>query len=312
MSAIDTGLAGIPSAPRQTIWQLRRKRFLRNKPAVIALAILVTLTALCVLAYPYSLLMGLDPNETNLLMRFRPPTATHWLGTDSLGRDVLLRLMYGGQVSIAVGVLGTLLTALIGILIGVWAGFLGGKVDAFLMRLTDVVIALPMTPVLIVLGAVDLSKLGLSQALASSPGVVFLRIVVIIALVDWTTIARITRAATIEVRQREYVKAATVSGARHLYNVLVHVLPNITTPITVAATLSVGRIILFESTLSFLGFGIVPPTPSWGNMLTNAQELIISAPALAVYPGLLIFLTVISVNFVGDGIRIAFDPRSEK
>ncbi|WP_163269416.1 ABC transporter permease [Chelativorans alearense] len=312
MSAIDTELAGIPSAPRQTIWQLRRKRFLRNKPAVIALAILVVLAALCVLAYPYSLLMGLDPNETNLLMRFRPPSAEHWLGTDSLGRDVLLRLMYGGQVSIAVGVLGTLLTALIGVLIGVWAGFLGGKVDAFLMRLTDVVIALPMTPVLIVLGAVDLSKLGLSQALASSPGVVFLRIVIIIALVDWTTIARITRAATIEVRQREYVKAATVSGARHLYNVLVHVLPNITTPITVAATLSVGRIILFESTLSFLGFGIVPPTPSWGNMLTNAQELVISAPALAVYPGLLIFLTVISVNFVGDGIRIAFDPRSEK
>ncbi|WP_159586695.1 ABC transporter permease [Chelativorans xinjiangense] len=312
MSAIDTELAGIPSAPRQTIWQLRRKRFLRNKPAVIALAILLVLSALCVLAYPYSLLMELDPNETNLLMRFRPPSAKHWLGTDSLGRDVLLRLMYGGQVSIAVGVLGTLLTALIGILIGVWAGFLGGKVDAFLMRLTDVVIALPMTPVLIVLGAVDLSKLGLSQALASSPGAVFLRIVIIIALVDWTTIARITRAATIEVRQREYVKAATVSGARHLYNVLVHVLPNITTPITVAATLSVGRIILFESTLSFLGFGIVPPTPSWGNMLTNAQELVISAPALAVYPGLLIFLTVISVNFVGDGIRIAFDPRSEK
>jgi peptide/nickel transport system permease protein len=311
MSTIAPELAGIPSAPRQTIWQLRRKRFLRNKPAVLALCFLAVLAALCAVAYPYSLLKGIDPASTNLLLRFQPPSGEHWLGTDELGRDVLLRLMYGGQVSLAVGILGTLLTAIIGVCIGIWSGFIGGRLDAFLMRATDCVIALPMTPVLIVLGAVDLAKLGLAPALANSPLTVFLRIVIIIALVDWTTIARITRAETITVRQKEYVKAATVSGARHFYNMVMHVLPNITTPITVAATLSVGRIILFESTLSFLGFGIVPPTPSWGNMLTNAQQLIISAPALAVYPGLLIFLTVMSVNFVGDGIRIAFDPRSK-
>ena len=311
MSTINSDLASAPSAPRQTIWQLRRRRFLRNTPAVLALSFLTLLAVACALAYPYGLLKGLDPASTNLLQRFRPPSAEHWLGTDELGRDVLLRLMYGGQVSLAVGILGTLLTAIIGICIGIWSGFIGGRVDAFLMRATDCVIALPMTPVLIVLGAVDLAKLGLAPSMANSPLVIFLRIVIIIALVDWTTIARITRAATITVREKEYVKAATVSGARRLYNMVTHVLPNIATPITVAATLSVGRIILFESTLSFLGFGIVPPTPSWGNMLTNAQQLIISAPALAVYPGVLIFLTVMSVNFVGDGIRIAFDPRSK-
>ncbi len=311
MSTIQVEAAGLPSAPRQTIWQLRRRRFLKNKPAVIALCFLVLLALVCAMAYPLSRMMGIDPSSTNLLYRFQAPSAEHWLGTDELGRDVLLRLMYGGQVSLAVGLLGTLLTAIIGIIIGVWAGFVGGRLDAFLMRATDCVIALPMTPVLIVLGAIDLGKLGLSPAMANSPLVIFLRIVIIIALVDWTTIARLTRAETITVRQKEYVKAAQVSGARRLYNMLVHVLPNITTPITVAMTLSVGRIILFESTLSFLGFGIVPPTPTWGNMLTNAQQLIISAPALAVYPGLLIFLTVMSVNFVGDGIRIAFDPRSK-
>lgn len=311
MSMTQVDAVGLPSAPRQTIWQLRRRRFLKNRPAVIALMFLAVLTLVCAMAYPISQLLGINPSATNLLLRFQAPSSKHWLGTDELGRDVLLRLMYGGQVSLAVGILGTLFTAVIGISIGMWAGFVGGRIDAFLMRATDCVIALPLTPVLIVLGAVDLGKLGLSPAAANSPLVVFLRIVIIIALVDWTTIARITRAETITVRQKEYVKAAQVSGARRFYNMVVHVLPNITTPITVAMTLSIGRIILFESTLSFLGFGIVPPTPTWGNMLTNAQQLIISAPALAVFPGVLIFLTVMSVNFVGDGIRIAFDPRSK-
>jgi peptide/nickel transport system permease protein len=263
------------------------------------------------LAGPIAHLSGIDPNSTNLLRRFKPPTAQHWLGTDDLGRDVMLRLLYGGQVSIAVGLLATLITAVIGIAVGVTAGYIGGKFDNVLMRMTDCIIALPLIPVLIVLGAVDLTKLGLSQTAATSPLAVFLRIVIIIALVDWTTIARIARAGTIGLREVDYVRAATVSGASGRYNVFVHVLPNIATPLIVAMTLSVGRIILFESTLSFLGFGIIPPTPTWGNMLTNAQQLIISAPMLAVYPGLLIFTTVMAVNFVGDGVRSAFDPRSE-
>jgi peptide/nickel transport system permease protein len=135
--------------------------------------------------------------------------------------------------------------------------------------------------------------------------------VVIIALVDWTAIARLVRAATLAVKERDYVRAARVSGGRALYVMLAHILPNVATPIIVAFTLTVGRVILFESVLSFLGFGVVPPTPSWGNMLNNAQELVTTSPALAVYPGLLIFLTVIAVNFLGDGLQHAFDPRSE-
>ncbi|WP_378944355.1 ABC transporter permease [Mesorhizobium sp. ANAO-SY3R2] len=293
-----------------TVWSKRWERFRHNKLAMVSLVFLGALTFACVMAGPIEYLMGLDANATNLLRRFRPPSAQHWLGTDDLGRDVLLRLLYGGQVSIAVGVLATVITAVIGISIGVSAGYVGGRFDNLLMRMTDCIIALPLIPVLIVLGAVDLTKIGLSQAAATSPVAVFLRIVIIIALVDWTTIARIARAGAMSVREVDYVRAATVSGAGSRYNVFVHVLPNIATPLIVAMTLSVGRIILFESTLSFLGFGIVPPTPTWGNMLTNAQQLIISAPLLAVYPGLLIFATVMAVNFVGDGVRSAFDPRS--
>lgn len=295
----------------RSLTSLRWKRFRQNKLAVAGLIFLVLLILLCAAAPLYAQFMGIDPNRTNLLARFMPATEKTPLGSDELGRDVLLRLLYGGQVSLAIGLIGMLLTTLLGAIIGITSGYLGGKVDAILMRLTDCVIALPMTPVLLVLGAVDLAKIGLAPELATSQPVVFLRMAIIIALVDWTTIARITRAATLAVRQREYVKASNVSGGGILYNMRTHILPNVTTPIIVAATLSVGRIILFESTLSFLGFGIVPPTPSWGNMLTNAQQLILSAPMQAVYPGLLIFLTVMSVNYVGDGLRSALDPREE-
>ncbi len=165
---------------------------------------------------------------------------------------------------------------------------------------------------LIVLAALDLTKLGFSSEFAHSGAAGFWRIVVIIALVDWTAIARLVRAATLSVKERDYVLAARASGAGALYVMATHVLPNIVTPIIVAFTLTVGRVILFESVLSFLGFGIVPPTPSWGNMLNNAQELVTTAPALAIYPGLLIFITVIAVNFLGDGMQHAFDPRSDR
>lgn len=297
--------------PAQSIWRLRMEKFSGHRLAVYSLGFLILLILVCLAAWPLSQYLGIDPNKTNLLARFKAPSAQHWLGTDDLGRDVLLRLLYGGQVSIAVGLVATALMAVIGVAIGVTAGFVGGRTDAFLMRLTDCMLALPLIPLLIVLGSIDLTKIGVSQAAATSPLSIFLRIVIIIALVDWTTMARIARAGALQVRDRDYVRAATVSGAGNLYNALVHVLPNISTPLIVAATLTVGRVILLESTLSFLGFGIVPPTPTWGNMLTNAQQLIISAPHLAVYPGLLIFATVMSVNFVGDGVRYAFDPRAE-
>jgi peptide/nickel transport system permease protein len=293
-------------------WTLRWRRFRRHTGGMASLVLLVVLILFCLAAYPYEHFMGIDPDATDLLSRFDPPSADHWLGTDDAGRDELVRLMVGGQISLLVGLLATCAGGVIGLIVGIVAGYFGGRVDGVLMRFTDGVIVLPLLPLLIVLGAVDLTKLGFSSEFAHSGAAGFWRIVIIIAIVDWTSIARIVRAATMALRDRDYVRAARSSGAGAVYVMTTHVLPNVATPIIVAFTLTVGRVILFESVLSFLGFGVVPPTPSWGNMLNNAQELVTTAPGLAVYPGLLIFFTVIAVNFLGDGLQHAFDPRSER
>jgi peptide/nickel transport system permease protein len=219
--------------------------------------------------------------------------------------------MYGGQMSLAVALLATVAGGVVGISIGLMAGYFGGRLDSLLMRCTDGVIALPLLPLLIVLAAIDLTKLGFSSSFAHSGAAGFWRIVLIIALVDWTQIARVVRAQTLSIRKADYVLAAIASGGKPTYVMAAHILPNLAAPIIVAFTLTVGRVVLFESVLSFLGFGIVPPTPSWGNMLNNAQELVTGAPALALYPGLLIFATVIAINFLGDGLQRAFDPRSD-
>jgi peptide/nickel transport system permease protein len=309
-----TDLAALPSMPLAeagvSVWHLRWRRFLKYRAAVVSLGGILLLVLFSLMAHPLELLLGFDAFKADLLNRFEPPSATHWLGTDDIGRDVLVRLMYGGQTSLAVALVATAVGAVVGTLIGLAAGYHGGRLDAILMRFTDGVIALPLLPLLIVFAAVDLTKLGFSAEFARSPAAGFWRIIVIISIVDWTAIARLVRASTLALKERDFVQVAKGGGAGALYVIRRHILPNVVTPIIVACTLTVGRVILFESVLSFLGFGIVPPTPSWGNMLNNAQELITVAPALAIYPGMLIFLAVIAVNFVGDGLQTAFDPRA--
>jgi peptide/nickel transport system permease protein len=293
-------------------WRLRWRRFRAHRAGMGSLVVLVLLVLFVASAWPVAHVLGVDPYETDLLSQYAPPSAAHPLGTDEAGRDELVRLMLGGQVSLAVGVLATLVGSVVGLIIGVISGYFGKRLDAVLMRFTDGVIALPLLPLLIVLGAVDLTKLGFSQEFANSGAAGFWRVVVIVALVDWTGIARLTRAETLALRERDYVRSARASGGSAAYVMTAHILPNVATPLIVAVTLTIGRVILFESVLSFLGFGIVAPMPSWGNMLNNAQELVTTAPALAIYPGLLIFITVIAVNFLGDGLQHAFDPRSER
>jgi peptide/nickel transport system permease protein len=293
-------------------WALRWRRFRGHRAGMGSLLVLAALLLFVAAASPVAHWLGVDPYETDLLSQYAPPSAQHPLGTDDAGRDELVRLMLGGQISLLVGVLSTLIGSVIGLAIGIVSGYFGKRLDAVLMRLTDGMIALPLLPLLIVLGALDLTKLGFSAEFAHSGAAGFWRVVVIVALVDWTGVARLTRAATLALRERDYIRAARVSGGRAGYIMTAHILPNVATPLIVAVTLTVGRVILFESVLSFLGFGIVAPTPSWGNMLNNAQELVTTAPALAIYPGLLIFVTVIAVNFLGDGLQHAFDPRSER
>jgi peptide/nickel transport system permease protein len=299
-------VAAVSQSPSRRMW----RRFLRHRLAVASLLMLATL-ALASLAAPLvERLLGIDANAADLFLRMQPPSAQHPLGTDELGRDLLCRLLYGGQVSLAVGLIAAVFSAIIGTAIGLVAGYAGGLADRLLMRVNDAVIALPMLPLLIVLAAVDLGKLGLPDAVVQSEHVSLYRIVVIVSLFGWNTVARLVRAETLALRQREFVRAAVALGTTPRSIMWRHILPNAVSPIIVATTLSVGQIILFESTLSFLGLGIQPPTASWGNMLTNAQEVIWSAPELAVWPGLLIFLTVIAFNFLGDGLQDALDPRA--
>ncbi|EDP65992.1 NAD synthetase [alpha proteobacterium BAL199] len=280
--------------------------------AALAAAALAVLAVAAVGAPLVESLMGLDAEAVDLFGRLQPPSPDHPLGTDELGRDLLLRLLYGGRVSLTVGVVAAVAASAIGTAIGLAAGYLGGRVDALLMRLADGVIALPLLPLLIVLAAVDLTKLGLSDDAANSPAVLLGRLVVLVTLVGWPTTARLVRAATLSLRRREFVQAAQALGYSPLRIAARHVLPNAAAPILVATTLAVGNVVLFESVLSFLGLGIRPPTPSWGNMLTGAQELIWESPQLAVWPGVLIFVTVVSVNLLGDALRDALDPRSRR
>ncbi|MDX1576679.1 MAG: ABC transporter permease, partial [Kiloniellales bacterium] len=302
----DTQLAAeaaYAQGPPQSVGRLLWRRFLRHRLALASLLVLVLLAAVACAAPLVEAALGHDANRVNLLARFAPPSAAHPLGTDELGRDLLLRLLYGGQVSLAVGLAAALGAAVIGTALGLLAGYYGGTLDALLMRFADTVIALPLLPLLIVLASVDLTKLGLPAGLAASENVSLYRIVFLIALVGWTTVARLVRGATLSMRTREFVRAAEAMGAGASRVMLVHILPNVVSPIIVATTLSVGNIILLESVLSFLGLGIQPPIPSWGNMLTNAQELILTAPGLVFYPGLMIFITVIAFNFLGDGLQ---------
>ena len=296
------------ASPARLVW----RRFLRHRLAELSLVFLLVLLVLSLAAPLIAQLRGIDPSMTDLFHRLEGPSARNWLGTDDLGRDLFQRLLDGGRVSLLVGISGALLSAVLGAIIGVIAGYLGGRLDGVLMRITDGVIALPLLPLLIVLAAIDPRKLGIPTELAQSETFSLYRIVLIVALVGWTTAARLVRAETLSLKARDFTRAAQALGARPGRIMFRHILPNAAGSLIVATTMAIGALILLESTLSFLGLGTQPPAASWGNMLTGAQELLQEAPLLALWPGLLIFLTVIAFNFLGDGLQDALDPRSER
>jgi peptide/nickel transport system permease protein len=244
--------------------------------------------------------LGHDPFAPDLFKRHAEASAEHPLGTDDLGRDLLLRLMHGARVSLAVGVSTALAAAGLGTAIGLLAAWRGGVLDALLMRLADGMLALPALPVLVVLAAADTGRIGLPRGEPLSD---ILRIVAILTIFGWVGVARLARAAALSVLTRDYVRAARALGASEAQVLLRHVLPNIAGPVAVATALAVAGAILAESTLSFLGLGIAPPAASWGNMLANAQDLVFSAPWAAVWPGLAILVAVAACTLVADGLR---------
>lgn len=236
----------------------------------------------------------------------------HFLGTDELGRDVFIRLVYGTRVSLGVGILVALSSALIGLLIGSLAGFYGGWVDHTLMRVTDALLSLPLMPVLIVVSALSFEKIpGIGSFFVGGKESIF-KLVLILVLFSWMSVARLVRAEVLSLREREFILAARTLGATDRLILFKHLFPNVIAPLLVSVTLGIGESIQFEAALSFLGLGIQQPTPSWGNMLFNAQELITEAPFLAMIPGVLILLITICFNYMGDGLQEAVNPKSIK
>ncbi len=280
------------AAAVESPWRLAWRRFLRHKLALAGLGVLAVLGLSALLApwvAPY------DPNAIDLRARYQPPSWTHPMGTDDLGRDMLSRVIYGGRISLSIGIASALVAVLIGTLLGAAAGFFGRWLDGVIMRFTDLMLTFPPLLLLILL--------------ASLFGTSFVTIVLVISAVSWMNVARLVRASFLSLREQDFVEAARALGAGPVRLIVKHILPNALSPIIVAATLGAASAILTESTLSYLGLGIQPPTSSWGTMLQTAQAQISTAPWMSLFPGLMIFITVLSINFVGDGLRDALDPR---
>lgn len=236
----------------------------------------------------------------------------HIFGTDEVGRDVFIRLVYGARVSIGVGILSTIVAAFIGLMVGSLAGFYGGWIDTLLMRVTDSLLSLPLIPVMIVIAAVDLQKVPVMNQFVGSGYESILKMVVILCLFSWMTVARLVRGSILSLKEREFILAARTVGCKDSTIIIRHLFPNVIGPMLVSLTLGVGSSIIFEAALSFLGLGIMPPTSSWGNMLNNALELMYKNVWLIILPGLMILITVVSFNFIGDGLQNAVDPKSIK
>jgi peptide/nickel transport system permease protein len=275
------------------------KRFRKHPGAIFGFVIIFILFFLTVFAplSPY------DPEASEISTRYEPPSLSHPMGTDALGRDLFTRALYGGRISLTVGLLVVIISVTIGVPIGALAGYYGGKLDSVLMRITDAFLSLPSFLVLILLSAIlregEIPLFERNNVLTIS---------LVIGVFAWTTFARLVRATFLTLRESDFVAASRSLGGSDLRVIVRHILPNSIGPIIVEATLEFGYAIIEESGLSFLGFGIQPPTPSWGNLLSNAQEHFTKYPWLAIFPGLMIFLSIISINYIGDGLRDAFDP----
>ncbi|MGC9333960.1 MAG: ABC transporter permease, partial [Anaerolineae bacterium] len=285
--------------PHETMASMVWRRF-RRHPGAIAGAIVLTVIILGVVLAPLS---PYDPETSDMSSRLAPPSLAHPFGTDQLGRDMLTRCLYGGRISLTVGFLVVLITLIIGVPVGAVAGFFGGWIDNVLMRITDAALSLPALMVLILLSAI-LREVELPLVQRNS----VLTIAMVIGVLSWMTVARLVRASFLTIREQEFILAARCIGTPNLRMMGRHILPNAIGPIIVESTLEMGYAIMEEAGLSFLGFGIQPPTPSWGNLLNSAWQHMIKHPWLAIFPGVMIFLTIISINYIGDGLRDAFDP----
>ncbi|NCN26714.1 ABC transporter permease [bacterium] len=287
-------------------------RLTSHKPALVGFIVICLLLLIAFFAGPITRLLGIDPYSMEILARFSPPDHAHILGTDESGRDFLARIIYGAKVSLGVAVLSAAASVFIGVLIGSLAGYYGKWADSLLMRLTDMLLALPLLPVMILLAALDFSKIPGLRIVVGDQDTGVAKLVFILVIFSWMTVARLVRGQILKLKELEFVSAARSLGMSDARIIIRHILPSVVPTVTVAVTLTLGQQILFESALSFLGLGIQPPLASWGNMLNNAIETLRVAPMLVFIPGFLILVTVVSFNFLGDGLEYALDPKSNQ
>jgi len=285
-------MASTVALPVRGLRLVARAPILANPLNLVALALIATLAA-CALFAP--LLAPYDPLAQDLAVRLKPPSPEHWLGTDSLGRDIASRILYGARISLVIGVVVVGSAGVFGTFVGLVAGYAGGLVDEALMRLTEVFLAFP--------------ALILAMAIAGALGPSLTNAIIAIAAVTWAVYARLTRGQILSLRRREFVEAARAMGASRMRIILRHLLPNTLAPLMVQASFDMGSSIIAAAGLSFIGFGAQPPTPEWGVMISEGRNFINTQPWLSLFPGLAILLAVGSFNLLGDGLRDAFDPR---
>ncbi len=288
--SLASGLERQGNGEKNRLW----RRFARYRPGLVGLAFIVLLF-ICAIAAP--LIAPHAPDVVNPKLRGHGPTMAHWLGNDDIGRDILSRLIYGTRVALIVGLGATLIAVVIGVTVGATAGYFGGKVDFWLSRLIDTLMAFPLLALLLTLSTVFGPSLR--------------NVVVVIGCTVWASYARVVRAEVLSLREMDYVLAARSVGASNRSIIAKHIVPNAIGPVIIIASLSIGGIIILESALSFLGLGVQRPTASWGTMLSDGREFIRNYPHIAIAPGLAIAFTVLAFNLVGDGLRDALDPREQ-
>ncbi len=297
------GATASRKAQRFSPWQEAWRRFRRHKMALFS-AFVLGLIMFAVLAGPF--IWRVPINEIDFAAKLQGPSWNHPLGTDDLGQDLLARLIYGGRISIAVGVAAMVVAIFFGLLVGSLAGMASGRVDALLMWITDLFLSLPQLPLLLLV--IYLFREPVKGVLGVEGGA-FVLIVAVIGGTRWMSAARLVRAQFLSLREKEFVEAARALGASRLRQVTQHILPNALGPVIVVATIDIAAAIIAESTLSFLGLGFPSDVPTWGSVLRDAKDYLDIAPHWALFPGVLIFLTVLAINFIGDGLRDALDPR---
>jgi peptide/nickel transport system permease protein len=301
--AVAGRLVRTPARKSDSLWLEAGRRFRRHRLAMVGLLIL-TVMVVAVLLGPLVYRVPID--EIDFKAKLKPPTTAHPFGTDDLGQDILARILYGGRISLAVGVAAMLIGVCVGTAVGALSGQVGGVVDSTLMRVTDLFLALPQLPIILLVSY--LFRESAKRMMGVELGA-FVLIVAVIGFLRWMPVARLVRAQFLSLREKEFVEAARALGVPAGRQIVRHVLPNALGPVIVAGSLEVAAAIILESTLSFLGLGFPPDIPTWGRILFDAKDNLDFAPHWAIFPGTVIFLAVLSINFIGDGLRDALDPR---